>query len=112
MKASPNVTELLAKAQKPSEDSLRLHPFYRGKQELARFKEGAGLTEDAILPTMDDREVFPREAAAVGLKAIEQGVASKVMTKDELIENASKIITRAQMETKTLMEHGLIADVD
>ena len=31
MKAKPNVTELLAKAQKPSEDSLRLHPFYRGK---------------------------------------------------------------------------------
>jgi malate dehydrogenase (oxaloacetate-decarboxylating) len=61
---------------------------------------------------MDDREVFPREAAAVGLKAIEQGVARKVMTKDELIENAAKIISRAQKETKTLMEHGLIADVD
>jgi malate dehydrogenase (oxaloacetate-decarboxylating) len=81
-------------------------------EELARFKEGDGLTEDAILPTMDDWEVFPREAAAVGLKAIEQGVARKVMTKDELIENASKIISRAQKETKTLMEHGIIADVD
>jgi malate dehydrogenase (oxaloacetate-decarboxylating) len=81
-------------------------------EELARFKQGDGLTEDAILPTMDDREVFPREAAAVGLKAIEQGVARKVMTKDELIENAAKIISRAQKETKTLMEHGLITDVD
>jgi malate dehydrogenase (oxaloacetate-decarboxylating) len=55
-------------------------------EELARFKEGDGLTEDAILPTMDDREVFPREAAAVGLKAIEQGVARKIMTKDELVK--------------------------
>ena len=81
-------------------------------EELARCKEGDGLREDAILPTMDDREVFPREAAAVGLKAIEQGVARKIMTKDELIENASKIISRAQKETKTLMEHGIIADVD
>ena len=71
-------------------------------EELARYKEGDGLREDAILPTMDDREVFPREAAAVGLKAIEQGVARKIMTKDELIENASKIISRAQKETKTL----------
>ena len=34
MKAKPNVTELLAKAQKPSEDSLRLHPVYRGKLEV------------------------------------------------------------------------------
>jgi malate dehydrogenase (oxaloacetate-decarboxylating) len=34
MKAKPNITELLAKAQKPSEDSLRLHPVYRGKLEV------------------------------------------------------------------------------
>jgi malate dehydrogenase (oxaloacetate-decarboxylating) len=81
-------------------------------EELARYKEEDGLREDAILPTMDDIEVFSREAAAVGLKAIEQGVARKIMTKDELIENASKIISRAQKETKTLMEHGIIADVD
>jgi malate dehydrogenase (oxaloacetate-decarboxylating) len=81
-------------------------------EELARCKEGAGLREDAILPTMDDREVFPREAAAVGLKAIEQGVARKIMTKEELIENASRIISRAQKETKILMEHGVIAAAD
>ena len=34
MKIKPNVAELLAKAQKPSEDSLRLHPFYWGKLEV------------------------------------------------------------------------------
>ena len=31
MKKPPSVAELLAKAQKPSEEALRLHPFYRGK---------------------------------------------------------------------------------
>jgi malate dehydrogenase (oxaloacetate-decarboxylating) len=30
-----NVDELLAKAKKPSEDALRLHPYYRGKIETA-----------------------------------------------------------------------------
>ncbi|KPL18877.1 MAG: malate dehydrogenase, partial [Anaerolineae bacterium SM23_84] len=30
-----NVDELLAKAKKPSEDALRLHPFYRGKVATA-----------------------------------------------------------------------------
>jgi len=32
-KEVPNVQELLAKAQKPSADAMRLHPFYRGKVE-------------------------------------------------------------------------------
>ena len=81
-------------------------------EELARCAESKGLSDQRILPTMDDWEVFPREAAAVGLKAIEQGVARKSMTKDELIEAASRTIKRARAETKTLMEHGLIAPME
>lgn len=30
-KATPDIDALLAKARKPAEDALRLHPFYRGK---------------------------------------------------------------------------------
>jgi malate dehydrogenase (oxaloacetate-decarboxylating) len=78
-------------------------------EELARCAEAKGLSENYILPTMDDGELFPREAAAVALKAIEQGVARKKMNKDELIDHATKIINRAQQQTKTLMERGLIA---
>lgn len=29
-----NVAELLARAQKPAEEALRLHPYYRGKLEV------------------------------------------------------------------------------
>ena len=32
---APNVEELLAKATQPSADAMRLHPFYRGKVEVA-----------------------------------------------------------------------------
>ena len=78
-------------------------------EELARRADERGLSEDRILPTMDDWEVVPREAAAVGLKAIEQGVARHKMTRDALIAKARRIIDRARQETKTLMEHGLIA---
>jgi malate dehydrogenase (oxaloacetate-decarboxylating) len=81
-------------------------------EELARCAEGKGLSENYILPTMDDCDLFPREAAAVALKAIEQGVARKKMNKDELIDNATKIINRAQQQTKALMERGLIAAVE
>ena len=80
--------------------------------ELARCAESHGLSEKRILPTMDEWEVFPREAAAVALKAIEQGVAKRSATKMELIENATKIIRRAQLQTKTLMEHGVIAPME
>jgi malate dehydrogenase (oxaloacetate-decarboxylating) len=77
-------------------------------EELARCAQDKGLSEDRILPTMDDWEVFPREAAAVGLKAIEQGVARKEASRAELIEKASTIIRRARAQTKTLMDHGVI----
>ncbi|MGE5220368.1 MAG: NAD(P)-dependent malic enzyme [Chloroflexota bacterium] len=78
-------------------------------EELARCAEGRGLSEERILPTMDDPEVYPREAAAVGLKAIEQGLTQRSPTKSELIETAIKIIGRAQRQTKVLMEKGVLA---
>jgi malate dehydrogenase (oxaloacetate-decarboxylating) len=78
-------------------------------EELARCAEEKGLSAQHILPTMDDWDLFPREAAAVGLKAIEQGVARKKMSKEALLETATKIIKRSRDQTRTLMEHGLIA---
>ena len=78
-------------------------------EELARCAEEKGLAENRILPTMEDWEVVPREAAAVGLKAIEQGVARNQLTKEQLIEKATKIIKRARAETQALMKEGLIA---
>jgi malate dehydrogenase (oxaloacetate-decarboxylating) len=77
-------------------------------EELARCADIKGLSQEHILPTMDEWKVYPREAAAVGLKAIDQGVARKSLTKSQLIESATKCIRRAQMETQTLMEQGLI----
>jgi malate dehydrogenase (oxaloacetate-decarboxylating) len=78
-------------------------------EELARCAETHGLSEKRILPTMDEWEIFPREAAAVGLKAIEQGVAKKALSKMALIENATKMIQRAQRQTSVMMKEGIIA---
>ncbi len=78
--------------------------------ELAKTAEDKGLTEDYIIPTMDEWEVFPREAAAVGTKAIEQGIAEKVMTREELYKTAESIIKKAREEAGMLMEQGFISD--
>ncbi len=76
--------------------------------ELAKCAEDKGLSDDYIIPTMDDWEVFPREAVAVGMKAIEQGIARKKLTRDELFEKASAIIKKSRDETGILMDKGII----
>jgi malate dehydrogenase (oxaloacetate-decarboxylating) len=78
--------------------------------ELARCAEDKGLKKDYLLPKMDEREVFPRQAVAVGLKAIEQKVARVQMSKDKLYERASMMIDRARQEVDVMMEKGLIAE--
>ncbi|MBU0491580.1 MAG: NADP-dependent malic enzyme [Chloroflexi bacterium] len=79
--------------------------------ELAACARERGIDENNIAPTMDEWEVFPREATAVGMKAIEQGIAGIVMTRDELYARAEATIRRAREETKCLMREGYIAPV-
>jgi malate dehydrogenase (oxaloacetate-decarboxylating) len=76
--------------------------------ELAKTAEDKGMSEDHLIPTMDEWEVYPREAVAVGLKAIEQGVAKIRASKEELFEKASTTIKRARDQAKLLMESGII----
>jgi len=71
---------------------------------------GDKLDEEHILPTMDDWEVFPREAAAVGMKAQEQGLARLQMSYDELFDHAAKIIKRSHELTQMMMNMGFIAE--
>jgi malate dehydrogenase (oxaloacetate-decarboxylating) len=66
------------------------------------------LDEEHILPTMDDWEVFPREAAAVGIKAQEQGIARVKASYDELLRSAMTIIKRARNLNQTMMQDGFI----
>ncbi len=76
--------------------------------EIAKTAEDKGLTEESLVPTMDDWEVFPREAVAVGMKAMEQGVARIKINKKELYETAESIIRRARGMTQLLMKKGCI----
>ena len=82
---------------------------YAAAQALAD-QIGDRLDEEHILPTMDDWEVYPREAAAVGIKAQEQGLARIQMSYDELLQNAYKIIGRSRKLTQMMMDQGFIAE--
>ena len=76
--------------------------------ELAKTAEDNGMHEDYLVPTMDEWEVFPREAAAVGRKAIEQGVARLDLTYDELYKMAEIKIRAAREAFDSLQNNGYI----
>jgi malate dehydrogenase (oxaloacetate-decarboxylating) len=78
--------------------------------ELAKLAEERGLSAKNVIPTMDDWEVFPREATAVAEKAMEQGVARLKKTHDELYASARSIIKRARDETGHLTRGGFIQE--
>lgn len=69
---------------------------------------GDKLSPEHIMPTMDDWEIFPREAAAVGMKAQEQGLAKISMTYDELYAHAHKVIKRSRELTQMMMKEHFI----
>ncbi len=77
--------------------------------ELAQCAEDRGISDDDIAPRMDEWEVFPREAVAVGMKAQEQGLARIRMSREELYDQASRTIRSARDMAEVLMREGIIA---
>jgi malate dehydrogenase (oxaloacetate-decarboxylating) len=69
---------------------------------------GDALDRDHILPRMMDMAIYPLQAAAVGLKAQEQGIAGLALSRDELLNRAEFIIGQAQSATDVLMEANSI----
>lgn len=75
---------------------------------IADTAEDRGLSETYIVPDMDDPDIFVREAVAVGMKAIETGIARVTMSREELERRARTAIARARGQTKLLMDQGYI----
>lgn len=78
---------------------------------IAKTAEKKGLREDYLVPSMDEWDVFINEAVAVGLKAIEQGIARKTLSEDEIRRNATELIGEAREQTRILMENGIIKNL-
>jgi malate dehydrogenase (oxaloacetate-decarboxylating) len=76
---------------------------------LAKYAEDKGLSENYIIPSMDEWEIYPMQATEVAMKCIEQGLARKKMARQEIHDGAAAIIERTQKIVKLLMAQGLIA---
>ncbi len=75
---------------------------------VAEYQQRKRLDEFHILPSMDDLGVYVEEAVRVGLKAIEQGVARKILMEDELRAKAESAISRTQKIAEILMKKKII----
>jgi malate dehydrogenase (oxaloacetate-decarboxylating) len=75
---------------------------------LAKYAEAKGINEEYIVPTMADRDVFIQEAVAVGMKAMEQGVALKSMSQEELYKTSENIINSSYKTNELLKASGII----
>lgn len=75
---------------------------------LATFAQQRGITPDNIVPTMDEAEVFPFEAAEVAMQAIKDGVARIEISYEEAYRIARKDILEARQSTQMLVDNGLI----
>jgi malate dehydrogenase (oxaloacetate-decarboxylating) len=61
-----------------------------------------------VIPTMDQWELYPAEATAVGMKAIEQGVAKKHWERKELYKHAEQVIRVSRASSEMLYKQGFI----
>jgi malate dehydrogenase (oxaloacetate-decarboxylating) len=76
--------------------------------EIARQGEKGGLSEERIVPRMEDWEVVPQVAAAVAVMAQEQGLSSARRSREHYVEAAKKTIRDARDTLRVLMAEGLL----
>ncbi|MDR0401688.1 MAG: hypothetical protein LBH27_01650, partial [Endomicrobium sp.] len=80
----------------------------RAAEELASCITDNNINPNKILPNMDDWEIFPKIAAAIGTSAIKENIARKKYSYNRILNDANMIIKRSRAITKTMMKSGYI----
>jgi malate dehydrogenase (oxaloacetate-decarboxylating) len=82
---------------------------FAAAREIAIMAEEKGLSFDHIVPTMEEWEVFPREASVVAEEAVIEGLARTKTSRQEELEKAKEIILSSRNKLEELMRKGFIA---
>jgi len=82
--------------------------FFAAAEAIARYTEETGLSDDRIIASMDDPEVYIREAIAVAEKAMELGLARRKPSRSELEAEIRELIERPRKYMRIALEAGLI----
>jgi malate dehydrogenase (oxaloacetate-decarboxylating) len=78
-------------------------------RELAARAHDRGLTNEHLLPTMAETEVFPHVAAAVAEKAVQVGLARRTRSRAEFLSMARDRIQRSEGLAQLLVRSGQVA---
>ena len=92
---------LLARASKITDNMA-----VAASHSLARFAERRGIDPENIIPTMDETEVFPTEAADVAMAAVRDGVAREKVTWEGVYKRARADIMETRAVMSSLVEKG------
>lgn len=79
---------------------------------LAGIAEETGLAPDRILPTMNEPEIFIREAVAVGEQAAKDGVAQRPRDASEIFRLVQQDINQVRRGFETLLKNGIVQEMD
>jgi malate dehydrogenase (oxaloacetate-decarboxylating) len=82
----------------------------RCAHSIAEFSEKRGISVDNIIATMEESEVFAREAADVSQQAIKDGVARITLSWDEVYNRAKADITAAHTLVEDMKKLGHIKE--
>jgi len=82
--------------------------FYAAAEAIAKYTEETGMHEDRIIGTMNETELYVREAIAVAEKAVELGYARRKLSRSELESEIRELIERPRRQMRVLIESGLI----
>ncbi|MDR3111953.1 MAG: NADP-dependent malic enzyme [Elusimicrobiota bacterium] len=77
-------------------------------KELAACISSSKIKPDKILPAMNEWEIFPKIAAAVGIKAIKEKVAGIDISYEKLFNKAKETIKRSRAITENMIKKRLI----
>jgi len=81
-------------------------------KELAAYAEKNGsLSEDHILPTMMDRDIYPLVASAVGVTCVEMGISRVKLSRGEIRKRSQVVIRQSQKMIDTLQKSNLIEPI-
>lgn len=95
---------ILTVRSKKMTDSMFLAAAYA----IANYAEETGINENRIIPTMEESEMYIREAIVVAEKAIEEGIARKKLSKTELKDEIRKLTCRPKKYMDIAIKNYLI----
>ncbi len=86
--------------------------FMAAAYAIADYTEETGLREDRVIASMEEKELYVREALAVAEKAMELGLARRRLSRSELEAEIRECIERPKKYLKAALKTSLIKPVN